>query len=422
MFGRRSTSPSDRWRRGAATLLAGGLAFGGLGVMGSVRSASAAGAPLCEVVPERCQTFPTFNFDPYGALDAPSFASASVRVTGWAGDPNTSSPIDVIVTVDGVVAGRATAGLYRAANGYRGFDLTVPASPASAQVCVTGVNVGRGSDATLGCAPFPYSTDVTLRDPCNVVKQPLLASKWLLPPPSVPPSFQAVQETTTSSAGRIGFVSGPASPGLFVGLSLSDSSMTGPLFRSSPMSTLPAGSPSNPNGRLTVDVACSSRFPAVSLNSVATGLSSASGVTITSATLTPAYGTMMLNLTGTASVFGFPTPEPFKYSLMFTVTPSTNMNNPAQIVVVNRIGPAVLNFTGSSGWYLNTFVAPNMEPGMTAVLPGLLETVINRQIATDVSVSYLSMGGLPAGATISAPQLIITPYYTSLITTVGRFG
>jgi hypothetical protein len=95
------------------------------------------------------------------------------------------------------------------------------------------------------------------------------------------------------------------------------------------------------------------------------------------------------------------------------------MNNPVQTVVVSRPVPGVLTFTGSSGWFLDSAVAPNMEPGMTAVLPGLLETAINRQIVSDVAAA---IGGLPAGATISAPLITITPFGTTMITSVGWFG
>jgi hypothetical protein len=362
---------------------------------------------------------PTLSFDPYGAIDVPSFGATSVRVTGWAGDPEAAGPIDVSVSVDGAVAGRASAGLPRAGNGNRGFDVTVPASPASAQICVTAVNVGRGTDTKLGCAAFPYSTDLNLNDPCGAVTQPVLASKWRLPPPFLPPTFQNVQEQTTSSAGRIGFTSGPASPGLSVGVSLSDGVMLGPLFRSNPMSSLPAGSPANPSGRLNLAVQCTRPFTGASLNTVTSGLTAATGVKVTSAGLTPGWGTLTLTVDGTANIFGFSSVEPFRYVLTFTVTPSTNMNNPAQTVVVARIVPGLLTFTGSSGWFLNSAVAPNMEPGMTAVLPGLLETAINRQIVDDVTSA---MGGLPAGATISVPQLTVMPVFSTVTTSVGWFG
>jgi hypothetical protein len=108
-------------------LVAGAVALTGLAVVGPIRSASA--SPLCEVFPERCPLLQTISFDPHGAIDAPSFSSSSVRVTGWAGDPEAAGPIDVIVTVDGAVVGRATANLLRSANGYRGFDVTLPRHP-----------------------------------------------------------------------------------------------------------------------------------------------------------------------------------------------------------------------------------------------------------------------------------------------------
>ena len=97
--------------------------------------------------------------------------------------------------------------MHRPGVGSHGFDVTVPASPASAPVCVTGLNVGAGRDALIGCANFPYSTAFTPFDQCGVMSLPLTAVKWAL----TPPTGQTVVDVTTSSAGRIGFMSGPTS-------------------------------------------------------------------------------------------------------------------------------------------------------------------------------------------------------------------
>jgi hypothetical protein len=403
-----------RLRRGAAALVAGAVALAGLGVVAGAEPASA--ASFCDFWPERCQ-LPTLSLDPYGAVDAPTFGPASVRVTGWASDLSVNAPIDVIVTVDGTVVGRATADLYRANVGYRGFDITVPASPASAQVCVTGVNVGAGRDSSLGCAPFPYSTRFTLLDECGVVSLPLAASKWAL----FPPVGQAVQEVTSSNAGRIGFISGPVSFGPLVGLSLSDGVMPGPVFRSFPTGALPA----NPNGGVNLEVPCPKRFTADELNTMLTGMPVAlpPGVTITTSSLTPSNGALTLSVTGTAtgSVGGLvPYSEPFRYSLTFTVTPSTDMNNPIDAVVVTPTGPGTLTFTGSWGWLLNGTLAPTMEPGLSANVRTGVSSVINSKIAASAADAFPS--GLPQGATISAPRVVITPSGASLTVAVGWFG
>ena len=97
---------------------------------------------------------------PTGALDGVAPADpGTVRVVGWALDPESPSPISVRVTVDGTVAATARAGTDRPdiqtgkpeLGTAHGFDLKVPAGDGSRRVCVTALNIGRGSDATLGC-------------------------------------------------------------------------------------------------------------------------------------------------------------------------------------------------------------------------------------------------------------------------------
>jgi hypothetical protein len=290
-------------------------------------------------------------------------------------------------------------------------------------MCVTAVNVGLGSDVTIGCAAFPYSTDVTLLDFCGAASLPLSASLWRL----TPPSGQAVQETTTSTGGRIGFSSGRSIPGFSVGTSLSSASLPGPLWRSGPMSALPVGSPANPNGRIQVALPCPTRFTTAQLNGLLAGvpITPPAGVTITSTSLSTGNSTMTLTVTGTAtgtvsSWFGpISFTEPFTYSLTFGLTPSTNMNNPAEIVVVSPTGPGTLTFTGGMGWLLNWLVAPGMEPTVTASVTSALQGGINGAIVTAAASSI--PGGLPAGATISMARILVTPTGASFTPAVGQF-
>ena len=97
----------------------------------------------------------TVPSDPTGVVESvTSPGSGSVRVTGWARDPETASPIQVRVTIDGADRGTFTANRSRpdGQSGY-GFDETITGvTPGSRTVCVTAVNVGGGTDVQLGCS------------------------------------------------------------------------------------------------------------------------------------------------------------------------------------------------------------------------------------------------------------------------------
>ena len=108
--------------------------------------------------------------NPFGYYDNASVGTDSVtgaptvRVRGWAIDPDTTDPVQVTVTVDGAVATTAAASLpssdvaavYPGFGSAHRFDITIPvaAGGGTRNVCVTAVNVGYGSANTdLGCKP-----------------------------------------------------------------------------------------------------------------------------------------------------------------------------------------------------------------------------------------------------------------------------
>lgn len=103
---------------------------------------------------------PAADLAPQGSLEVVAGTGGGVRVRGWAFDEDDpTQPVRVRATVDGVAAGAVTAGLRRtdvdAAAGVgatHGFEAVVPASAGARRVCVTAVNIGAGSDTTLGCA------------------------------------------------------------------------------------------------------------------------------------------------------------------------------------------------------------------------------------------------------------------------------
>jgi len=98
--------------------------------------------------------------NPYGSLDGVSVDSTgTIDVGGWAIDPDTASPVDVHVYVNGRFAGaisadgdRGDVGKAFPAYGDRhGFDGSVTADSSSNTVCAYGINTGAGGNALLGC-------------------------------------------------------------------------------------------------------------------------------------------------------------------------------------------------------------------------------------------------------------------------------
>lgn len=98
------------------------------------------------------------NAMPFGVIDSAVPTPGSVTVTGWAIDPDTSTPIGVHVYVDGAWAGAGTAGLSRPdvdqAYGHgpsHGYSITVPLAPGPHTVCTYGIDATGGPNPGLAC-------------------------------------------------------------------------------------------------------------------------------------------------------------------------------------------------------------------------------------------------------------------------------
>lgn len=100
------------------------------------------------------------NRPPVGAFDSVSAtAPTSVRVHGWALDPNTTAPIYVDVYLDGVGVARLTAdqsrtdvgAAYPGQGNLHGFDATTVTTVGTHQVCVYGIDSSGGPNTGLGC-------------------------------------------------------------------------------------------------------------------------------------------------------------------------------------------------------------------------------------------------------------------------------
>jgi hypothetical protein len=127
-----------------------------------------------------------------GVFDGVDEAAGGARVTGWALDFDTQSPVDVAVYVDGGYVGSRSANTYRpdVGVGYRGwgdnhgFDFTVPVGGGAVkQVCVWGINSGAGSDNTfLGCRTVRLSTPFGVIDSVSAGSGSIRLTGWAIDP------------------------------------------------------------------------------------------------------------------------------------------------------------------------------------------------------------------------------------------------
>jgi SpoIID/LytB domain protein len=100
----------------------------------------------------------TVPIQPFGSLDVAVNAGNSVRVAGWAVDPQTTGALEIHVHVDGQISGtvanRTRGDLAPHVGGWgvdHGFDAVVAAPVGPHSVCVYAINVGPGSHVALGC-------------------------------------------------------------------------------------------------------------------------------------------------------------------------------------------------------------------------------------------------------------------------------
>ncbi|HEX3540204.1 MAG TPA: hypothetical protein VHT75_07125 [Acidimicrobiales bacterium] len=141
--------------------------------------------------------------NPFGYIDTATPGPDTVRLTGWAIDPDTASPISVAIVVDGALAATAAAGgarpdiaaAYPGFGPNHGFDVTVPVAGGTHSVCVVALNTGSGTaNPSLGCFtltvggnPFGYL------DSLAPVAGGVRATGWAIDPDTTNPvSIQVV--------------------------------------------------------------------------------------------------------------------------------------------------------------------------------------------------------------------------------------
>ena len=93
--------------------------------------------------------------NPVGVVEGvTSPGSGTMRIVGWAQDPELPGPSEVRITVDGVTVTTVLADQARPdGRSGHGFDVTVTGiAPGARSVCITALNIGIGTDVSLGCA------------------------------------------------------------------------------------------------------------------------------------------------------------------------------------------------------------------------------------------------------------------------------
>ncbi|MFM7069290.1 MAG: hypothetical protein ACKOYM_07505, partial [Actinomycetes bacterium] len=137
----------------------------------------------------------------------------AVRVSGWAFDPETSTPTDVVFRIDGKFVARRAAGQVRTDIGqfFRrdarvGFDYTLPLSAGAHRVCTTVRNAGlAGRDVDIDCRVVTVPAPVADHRPVGalVVVRPTVDGLIVTGTASDPDgAVSAVQVGVESSSGN----------------------------------------------------------------------------------------------------------------------------------------------------------------------------------------------------------------------------
>ncbi len=143
-----------------------------------------------------CRVVQVAGGSPFGALDTVTFENGSLRVTGWAVDPDTVSSIPVHVYVQGQgyaltangnrpdIAGGLPA--YGAAHG---FDNLLPAPEGRQTVCAYAINVGAGNHSLLGCREVvvPMGSPIGHIDGASITNGSVSLNGWAIDPNTASP-------------------------------------------------------------------------------------------------------------------------------------------------------------------------------------------------------------------------------------------
>ena len=133
----------------------------------------------------------TFDYGPVGQLDSVRTGSGSLRVVGWTYDKDSrATPLHVTITIDRaahtVLADRKrpdVASAHPTAGAAHGFDSSFPVAQGAHTVCVTAINIGYGTNNSLGCRTVTLDeSPVGALDAVNEKSGKLHVSGWAFDP------------------------------------------------------------------------------------------------------------------------------------------------------------------------------------------------------------------------------------------------
>lgn len=133
---------------------------------------------------------------PIGRLDNVNASNTAIAISGWTLDPDTTTPIDTHVYVDGNLAVVRADGLRPdVGQGFgkgdrHGFTYVVNAAPGPHDLCVHGINAGPGSHTLLGCRSIfvPDTLPVGNIDAMIADNNGITISGWAFDPDSWGPN------------------------------------------------------------------------------------------------------------------------------------------------------------------------------------------------------------------------------------------
>ncbi|NMM31609.1 MAG: hypothetical protein HHJ10_11365, partial [Cellulomonas sp.] len=142
-----------------------------------------------------CAAVTVRNSSPVGYIDAVTTTATTTTVSGWVLDPDTTAPIAVHVYIDGsptaVVANasRPDVGAVYGDGDLHGFNLTVPTSSGTHEVCIYAIDSQGGVNPLLGCRTVAYDnpTPVGSFDFANPGPNTITVGGWTLDPDTSAP-------------------------------------------------------------------------------------------------------------------------------------------------------------------------------------------------------------------------------------------
>jgi hypothetical protein len=144
---------------------------------------------------------------PFGSLDVVALGDRTVRVAGWAIDPDDDAPIAVHVYVDdrgtaldADIARPDVAAAFPGSGDRHGFDAAVAMDPGVHRVCAYAIDRGGVSNTTLGCRIVDYASPFGSIDIAQREGASLHVAGWAIDPHTAQPIDVHVYVGTTGVA------------------------------------------------------------------------------------------------------------------------------------------------------------------------------------------------------------------------------